>query len=249
MVAGMTDDQIWALTRGGHDPQKVYAAYRCGLSTSRPAHRHPRQDGQGLRHGRGRRGPEHHPPAEEDGRDAPARVPRPLRPAADRRADAKEIPFLRFEEGSRELDYLRERRKALGGYLPARRRRDLPGSTVPPLSAFDGPAEGHRRAARSPPPWPSCASSTRCCATRTSASVWCRSCPTKARTFGMEGMFRQFGIFSQVGQLYRPEDANQLMFYKEDKSGQILQEGINEAGRRCRLGSRRRRPTASPIRR
>ena len=87
MVAGMSDEQIWSLTRGGHDPSKVYAAYAAAVAPQGPADRDPGQDRQGLRHGRGRRGPEHHPPAEEDGRGAPQGVPRPLQPAGHRRAD------------------------------------------------------------------------------------------------------------------------------------------------------------------
>ena len=67
--------------------------------------------------------------------------------------------------------------------------------------------------------------------------------PDESRTFGMEGLFRQLGIYSQVGQLYEPEDSDQLMFYKEDKNGQILQEGINEAGGMCVVDRRRRRRT------
>ena len=80
----MSDDEIWALNRGGHDPRKVYAAY-AAAAAQRPADGDPRQDDQGLRDGGGRRGPEHHPPAEEDGRGGAARVPRPLRPRAHRR--------------------------------------------------------------------------------------------------------------------------------------------------------------------
>ena len=135
MVADWTDDEIWALVRGGHDPLKVYAAYHSGPAPPGPADRHPGQDRQGLRHGRGRRGPEHHPSAEEDGRSAPARVRRPLRPAAHRRADPAD-PVPHFGEGSPGTTYLHE---------PPRRRWAAtcrPGGSksaaleVPPLSAF-----------------------------------------------------------------------------------------------------------------
>ena len=86
MVAHMSDDEVWALNRGGHDPKKIYAAYAAASAHTGPADGDPRQDHQGLRDGRGRRGPEHHPPAEEDGRGRAAEVARPLRPDAHRRA-------------------------------------------------------------------------------------------------------------------------------------------------------------------
>src|SRR3712207_2228914 len=142
----------------------------------------------------------------------------------------KEIPFLRFEEGSPELDYLRERRRALGGSLPARRRRSSQALQAPPLSAFEAQLKGSGAGREI---------STTMAFVRVLNTLLRDKgvgkrvvpiVPDESRTFGMEGMFRQFGIFSQVGQLYRPEDANQLMFYKEDKSGQLLQEGINEPG-------------------
>jgi pyruvate dehydrogenase E1 component len=127
------------------------------------------------------------------------------------------------------MAYLRERREALGGGLPVRRRR-APGSLpVPELSAFKTQLEG--TAERE-------ISTTMAFVRILSTLVRDKQIgkhvvpivPDESRTFGMEGMFRQLGIFSQVGQLYRPEDSEQLMFYKEDKKGQILQEGINEAG-------------------
>ena len=138
---------------------------------------------------------------------------------------------MRFAEDSPELKYLRERRAALGGSLPSRRRKSEP-LQVPPLSAFDALLKdtGDRTI------------STTMAFVRVLNTLLRDKqigkrivpiVPDESRTFGMEGMFRQFGIFSQVGQLYRPEDANQLMFYKEDKSGQLLQEGINEAGAMC----------------
>jgi pyruvate dehydrogenase E1 component len=148
-------------------------------------------------------------------------------PLSDQQLD--QIAFLKFDESSTELAYLRERRRALGGYLPARRRNSSRVLEIPPLSAFDAQLKGTAEREIS----------------TTMAFVRILNTllrdkkigkhvvpvvPDESRTFGMEGMFRQFGIYSQVGQLYRPEDADQLMFYKEDRSGQILQEGINEAG-------------------
>jgi pyruvate dehydrogenase E1 component len=139
-----------------------------------------------------------------------------------------EVPFIRFAEDSLELKYLRERRTTLGGALPSRR---LSSETldIPSMSAFESLLKGTDGRE---------ISTTMAFVRILSALLRDKKVgkhivpivPDESRTFGMEGMFRQFGIFSQVGQLYRPEDANQLMFYKEDRTGQLLQEGINEAG-------------------
>ncbi|MGH8744365.1 MAG: transketolase-like TK C-terminal-containing protein, partial [Burkholderiales bacterium] len=141
----------------------------------------------------------------------------------------EEVPYLKFEEGSPELNYMRGHRMALGGYLPARRRKAEP-LDIPPLSAFDAllKATGEGREA----------STTMMFVRLLNILVKDKNfgkrivpiVPDESRTFGMEGMFRQLGIWSSVGQLYTPQDADQLMFYKEDKNGQILQEGICEAG-------------------
>jgi pyruvate dehydrogenase E1 component len=227
MVAGMTDDQIWALARGGHDPSKVYAAYAAAV-------RHTGQPTVILAktvkgYGMGEAGE-----GQNITHQQKKMAENALRAFRDRFdldiADDKigEIPFLRPDGNSPEMTYLRERREALGGFLPARRRKSH-SLEVPPLSAFEGQLKG---------------TGDRQIST-TMAFVRILNTllrdkkigkrvvpivPDESRTFGMEGMFRQFGIFSQVGQLYQPEDANQLMFYKEDRNGQILQEGINEPG-------------------
>jgi pyruvate dehydrogenase E1 component len=228
MVEGMSDDQIWALTRGGHDPQKVYAAYAAASAhrgqptvilakTIKGYGMGEAGEGQNITHQQKKMGESHL----KEFRD---RFNLPLTDA-----QLKDIPFLKFDEGSKELDYLRERRRALGGALPARRRRSSRQLEVPPLSAFDAQlkaTEGRQ------------ISTTMAFVRILNALLRDKTIgrhvvpivPDESRTFGMEGMFRQFGIFSQVGQLYRPEDANQLMFYKEDRGGQILQEGINEPG-------------------
>src|SRR5262249_60104303 len=129
---------------------------------------------------------------------------------------------------SPEMKYLRERRGALGGYLPARRRTSTP-LAIPPLSTFERliKSSGEREI-----------STTMAFVQMLGMLVRDKSIgknivpivPDESRTFGMEGMFRQLGIYSSVGQLYKPQDADQLMYYREDKSGQVLQEGINEAG-------------------
>jgi pyruvate dehydrogenase E1 component len=228
MVAGMTDDQIWALARGGHDPQKVYAAYAAALAhrgqptvilakTIKGYGMGEAGEGQNITHQQKKMGETHL----KEFRD---RFDLPLTDA-----QLKEIPFLRFEEDSRELAYLRERRKMLGGHLPARRRRTSQDLAVPPLSAFESQLKGTEGREIS-----TTMAFVRILNTLLRDKAIGKRVvpivPDESRTFGMEGMFRQFGIFSQVGQLYRPEDANQLMFYKEDKSGQLLQEGINEPG-------------------
>ena len=140
----------------------------------------------------------------------------------------KDVPFVRLPADSPEMKYLAERRAALGGHLPARLRKSAP-IAIPPLSAFAPQlksTEGRE------------ISTTMAFVRILNTLLRDKEIgkrivpivPDESRTFGMEGMFRQFGIFSQVGQLYRPQDADQMMFYREDKTGQILQEGINEAG-------------------
>jgi pyruvate dehydrogenase E1 component len=146
-------------------------------------------------------------------------------------ADLEKVPFLRFEEGSKELEYLRARRQELGGDRPRRRRRSEP-LPIPPLAAFDRLLKSTEDREIS----------------TTMALVQIMQIlardkvigprivpivPDEGRTFGMEGMYRQLGIWSHVGQLYTPEDAEQLAFYREAKNGQVFQEGITEAGAMC----------------
>jgi pyruvate dehydrogenase E1 component len=141
-----------------------------------------------------------------------------------------DIPFYKPADDAPEIKYLHERRAALGGYLPARRMQADEKLTVPPLSAFqnvlDATAEGREVS--------STQTYVRILTTLLKdASVGPRVVPIlvdESRTFGMEGLFRQVGIFNQQGQLYEPVDKDQVMYYREDKAGQILQEGINEAG-------------------
>jgi pyruvate dehydrogenase E1 component len=138
------------------------------------------------------------------------------------------VPFIRRSDVGPEAKFVAERRQALGGYLPSRRTTSQP-LEVPPLSAFDAQLKGSGERTNS-----TTMAFVRVLSTLLRDKKIGRHVvpivPDESRTFGMEGMFRQFGIFSQTGQLYQPEDANQLMFYKESKNGQMLQEGINEAG-------------------
>ncbi len=228
MVANMSDDDIWRLNRGGHDPYKVYAAYAAAVKhTGQPTvilaktikgygmgeageaqnitHQQKKMGTTSLKAFRNR-----------FGLDIP-----------DDKIDA--IPYLTFDENSPEFTYMQERRKALGGAFH-RRKTSAQVLQIPSLSAFESllKASGEGRE-----------SSTTMAFVRIlnilvkDKQIGKHIVPIVAdesRTFGMEGMFRQLGIWSSVGQLYTPQDADQLMYYKEDKHGQILQEGINEAG-------------------
>jgi pyruvate dehydrogenase E1 component len=228
MVATMTDDDIWRLNRGGHDPHKMYAAYAA-------ATKHKGQPTVILAktikgYGMGESGESQnitHQQKKMGTSSVRAFRDRFGLPVPDEKLD--ELPYLKFAEDSAELKYMRERRQALGGYLPSRRRKAA-ALEVPPLSAFESllKATGEDRSM----------STTMAFVRILSALVRDKKLgkfvvpivPDESRTFGMEGMFRQLGIYSHVGQLYTPQDADQLMFYKEHENGQILQEGINEPG-------------------
>ena len=228
MVEDWTDAEIWSLTRGGHDPLKVFAAYKAASDHKGQPTVILAKTVKGYGMGSAGEGQMIAHQAKKLGDDA-------LKGFRDRfqipvtDEDLHKLPFLRFAEDSKEMKYLRARREALGGYLPARRRTSAP-LTVPPLSTFDSllkaTAEGREI-------------STTMAFVRILTTLLRDKelgprvvpiVPDESRTFGMEGLFRQVGIFSQVGQLYRPQDADQLMYYREDTKGQILQEGINEPG-------------------
>ena len=228
-VEDMTDEEIWDLNRGGHDAEEGLRRLRRGPGRRAQPDGDPREDDQGLRDGRGRRGPEHHPPAEEDERGGAARLPRPLRARDLRRGGrAGRVPQARPTTRRDDATCASAARRS-AGYLPARRRRVEAAARA---AARDRSSRSSRApaSARSRRRWRSSASSRRCCATSELGPRVVPIVPDESRTFGMEGMFRQLGIYSHVGQLYEPEDAGQLMFYREDRKGQVLQEGINEAG-------------------
>ena len=228
MVANMSDDDIWRLNRGGHDPHKVYAAYSAAMKhTGQPTVILTKTiKGYGM----GEAGEAQnitHQQKKMGTTSLKAFRDRFGLPVPDDKID--EIPYLKFEEGSPEYNYMRERQQAMGGFIHHRRRK-AEALQIPPLSAFETllKASGEGRE-----------TSTTMAFVRMlnilvkDKNIGKRVVPIVAdesRTFGMEGMFRQLGIWSSVGQLYTPEDADQLMYYKEDRSGQILQEGINEAG-------------------
>ena len=227
MVANMSDEDIWRLNRGGHDPIKVYAAYAA-------AARHKGQptvilaktvkgygmgeagEGQNITHSQKKMGEE----ALKAFRDR-FNIPIP----DDQISSA---PYFKPPSDSPEMAYLHERRAALGGYMPSRRSEANP-LTVPPLETFkallDG--SGDREMSTTMAFVRFLTSLTR---DKAIGKFVVPIVPDEARTFGMEGMFRQLGIYSSLGQLYKPVDSDQVMYYREDKKGQILQEGINEAG-------------------
>ena len=230
MVANMSDEDIWRLNRGGHDARKVYAAYAAATqATGRPtvilaktvkgfglgkaaegqmvAHQQKKLDDDSLRELRDR----FNIPVSDD--------------------DIANVPFRKPPADSEEMKYLLERRNSLGGFLPQRK----PSTTklaVPELAAFQAIVDGSGERE---------ISTTMAFVRILGVLLKDKNIgkhivpivPDEARTFGMEGLFRQIGIYSSVGQLYTPQDADQLMSYREDKQGQMLEEGINEAGATC----------------
>jgi pyruvate dehydrogenase E1 component len=229
MVAKMSDEDIWRLQRGGHDPQKVYAAYHKAVNTKGQPTVMLIKTVKGF--GMGNAGE-----AKNIAHQAKKLTDEDIKTFRDRFnipiPDEKlaDIPFYKPEEHTPEMQYLHERRKALGGYLPKRRAKADEKLNVPPLEAFkavlDPTAEGRE------------ISTTQAYVRFLSTllrdkELGPRAVPIlvdEARTFGMEGLFRQIGIYNPEGQLYTPQDRDQVSYYKEDKAGQILQEGINEAG-------------------
>lgn len=229
MVAHMSDDDIWRLTRGGHDPHKIYAAFKVAQeSVDQPTVILAKSiKGYGFGKAGEARNTAHNTKKLDDETIKSVRDRFQL-PIPDDKLP--EIPFYKPADDSPEMKYLHERRAALGGYLPQRRQQADEQLVVPPLSAFqtmlEPTAEGREISTT--------ASYVRVLtALLRDSSLGQRVVPImvdESRTFGMEGLFRQIGIFSQVGQLYEPVDKDQVMYYREDKAGQILQEGINEAG-------------------
>ncbi len=227
LVSRMTDDDIWRLNRGGHDPHKTYAAYAAAVKhAGQPtvilaktikgygmgriaegrmtAHQQKKMDLESIRQFRDR----FNIPVPDD--------------------KLEELPFYLPPPDSPEMKYLHERRQALGGYLPQRRRKSDSVPQVPGLEAFEQVLKAQDREI----------STTMAFVRILTALVRDKNVgkhvvpivADEARTFGMEGMFRQLGIYSSEGQKYTPQDKDQVMYYREDKAGQILEEGITEAG-------------------
>ncbi|MGH8295983.1 MAG: pyruvate dehydrogenase (acetyl-transferring), homodimeric type, partial [Steroidobacteraceae bacterium] len=228
MVADWTDEQIWALLRGGHDPLKVYAAYKAAVEHQGQPTVILAKTIKGYGMGAAGEGQMIAHQAKKLGHDAlRAFRDRFQIPVSDGELD--KVPLLRFPEDSEEMKYLRARRQALGGYLPARRRtaQALP---VPPLSAFKSVLEATAQGREISTTMAFVRILTALLRDKTLGPRVVPIVPDEGRTFGMEGLFRQIGIYSQTGQRYRPQDAGQLMYYREDPKGQMLEEGITEAG-------------------
>jgi pyruvate dehydrogenase E1 component len=230
MVANMSDEEIWRLNRGGHDARKVNAAYAAAMAHKGQPTVILAKTVKGYGLGKMAEGQMvAHQAKKLDDAALKTFRDRFNIPISD--ADIAEVPYARPAEDSAELRYLRERRAELGGYLP-QRRTDAPPLVPPALEAFESLLEGSGEREMS---------TTMAFVRILSTLVKDKNIgkhivpiiPDEARTFGMEGMFRQVGIYSSVGQLYTPQDAETLAYYKEDKKGQILEEGINEAGSLC----------------
>ena len=230
MVANMSDDEIWRLNRGGHDTRKVYAAYDKAVKHTGQPTIILAKTVKGF--GMGAAGEGQNVAHQQKKLDVDALMVFRDRfniPVADK--DIENIPYCKPDSDSIEMEYLHERRRSLGGYLPTRRMKStaLP---IPALEVFKTQLEGTGERE---------ASTTMAFVRILTSLIRDKQIgkhivpivPDEARTFGMEGMFRQIGIYSSKGQLYTPQDADQLMYYREDKKGQILEEGINEAGAFC----------------
>ncbi|MCL2657749.1 MAG: pyruvate dehydrogenase (acetyl-transferring), homodimeric type [Betaproteobacteria bacterium] len=231
LVADWTDDDIWRLNRGGHDIFKVFAAYKAATEHKNQPTVILAKTIKGFGMGSSGEAQNITHQQKKMTRDALLRFrDRFDIPVSDDQFD--ELPLIKFEEGSPELTYMRQRRMDLGGYLPSRRMK---GDTlaVPELGAF----EGQLKASGAGREFSTTMAFVRILSTLLKDKNVGRHIvpivPDESRTFGMEGMFRQFGIWNQFGQNYVPQDHDQLMFYKESRDGQILQEGINEAGAMC----------------
>ncbi len=227
MVSDMTDEDIWHLSRGGHDPRKIYAAYKQAVDhvgqptvilakTVKGYGLGLAGEGQNTTHQQKKMELEHM----KRFRDR-FNIPVPD-------DEIEQIPYIKLDDDSAEKKYLLERRKDLGGFIP-KRNHNAPALEIPPLSIFDAVLKdsGDREL-----------STTMAFVRVLTALIRDKKIgknivpivPDEARTFGMEGLFRSIGIYSSSGQKYEPEDSGKVMWYREDTKGQILEEGINEAG-------------------
>ncbi|MTJ02788.1 pyruvate dehydrogenase (acetyl-transferring), homodimeric type [Idiomarina piscisalsi] len=228
MVANLSDEDIWRLNRGGHDPVKVYSAYHKAANTKgRPqvilaktvkgygmgaagegkniAHQVKKMDMDAIKHLRDR----FNIPFKDE--------------------ELEDLPYYKFEDDSDEMKYMNERRESLNGYMPVRRPESDVELELPSLKAFDAVLKGSGDRE---------ISSTMAFVRVLTALLKDKKIgkrivpiiPDEARTFGMEGLFRQVGIYAHHGQKYTPQDKDQVAYYREDKKGQVIQEGINELG-------------------
>ncbi len=228
MVANMSDEDIWRLNRGGHDPVKVYAAYKRATETQGRPQVILAKTVKGYGLGDAGEGKNiAHNVKKMDVDSVKLYRDRFNIPVSDE--DCAELAYYKFEEDSVEMKYLREKREALKGYMPVRRINSTEELPAPPLKSFEAITKGSGEREIS----------TTMAFVRV-LTVMLKDkqmgqrvvpiIPDEARTFGMEGLFRQVGIYSNTGQKYVPQDKDQVAYYREDKKGQVLQEGINELG-------------------
>lgn len=227
MVANLTDEDIWRLNRGGHDPHKVYAAYHEATQNTDQPTVILAKTVKGYGMGESGEGT-------NTTHSQKKMAVESLRKMRDRFGidlsdeQVENLDYIRPDPEHPAIKYMQGQRKKLGGYLPQRNKFAAP-LEVPPLDTFKSllAASGERELSTT-------MAFVRILTALTKDKKLGKNIvpivPDEARTFGMEGMFRQLGIYSSVGQLYEPQDRDQIMYYKEDKSGQILEEGINEAG-------------------
>ena len=232
LVEHLTDDDIWELRRGGHDPEKVYAAFHA-------ANEHKGEPtvllvktvkGYGMGKAGEAKNTVHQTKklADEDIKYIRDRFNIPISDS-----ELESLPYYKPADDTPEMQYLHERRKALGGYLPKRRTHSDESFTVPPLETFKAILEPTAEGREISTTQAYVRFLTQLLRDKALGPRVVPILVDEARTFGMEGLFRQIGIYNPKGQLYTPVDREQVMYYREDKAGQILQEGINEAGGMC----------------
>lgn len=227
LVKNYSDEKLQKLARGGHDPEKVYAAYKAATECKgKPTVVIAKTiKGYGLGEAGEGRNVTHNQKKlnEEELREFRTRFSIPI---SDE--EVKKAPFYRPPEDSAEMRYLQQRRKELGGFVPSR-PKNHPVSTVPTLEAYEE-FKGGSKGKEMSTTMGFVRLLSKLCKDENVGKNIVPIVPDESRTFGMEGMFRQVGIYAHSGQLYEPVDSDQLMYYKEAKDGQILEEGITEAG-------------------
>lgn len=227
LVEDMSDQDIYKLNRGGHDPFKVYAAYHSAVNQSGKPTVILAKTVKGYGTGTGEAQNKTHSLKKLDLESLKSFRDRFGMPFSDE--ELEKVPYYRPPENSNEIRYMKERREALNGFLPQRRKSASVELKAPELGSFGAQLQSSNGRKLS-----TTMAFVRLLSTLVKQKEFGEHVvpivPDEARTFGMEGMFRQLGIYSSVGQLYKPEDSSQVMYYREDKKGRILEEGINEAG-------------------
>jgi len=229
MVAKMSDEEIFDLRRGGHDSKKVYAAFHKAVNHKGQPTVLLIKTVKGFGMGKAGEGKNTvHQTKKLTDEDIKAFRDRFNIPIPD--SELPKVPFYKPADDTPEMRYLHERRKALGGYLPHRRTQADESFTVPSLDTFKAVIEPTAEGREISTTQAYVRFLTQLLRDQALGPRVVPILVDEARTFGMEGLFRQVGIYNPLGQQYTPVDKDQVMYYKEDKAGQILQEGINEAG-------------------